>query len=133
MNREQLNKILEHLHNYSDYTEFKEKVYSIINNHLKTHREDIYKLVDDILNFVAENNISRRKIYGVLHEIILEMQKSTKYSDQIYDSLTNFLDGMDGLTHIDCLNRFHNEPDDKKLILGFIYSLKWIDQEYYQG
>lgn len=95
MTKEQLNDILASLHKYSEYISDKTNIYALLNEYKKSTREETYKLHDEITEYVNKKNISKRIFYGLLHEIVLELQKDADCSDELYDLLTNYLDGLE--------------------------------------
>lgn len=83
------------MHCYPEYNVTKINLYALIDDYRECSREKTYILHDKINEYVVSENLSKRLAYGLIHEIVLELQKDLNCSDELYDLLTNYLDGLE--------------------------------------
>jgi len=127
MTNEQLNRLRTTLRTESTYLSDKELLQALIKDKGKT-TEDINK---SILSHAIENNWSRRRLYTLLDEIVMEVQNDNKFPENLYDLLTNLLDRLEGNVASEAIIRLNNDPSDQQELSGYVRSLKWIDIDFF--
>lgn len=98
MSTDRLNEILDTLHKRNDYKVIRNKVKSIIVPYFAFNNDDdlsVYYSLDDKLNeFYKGEAISIRLLYGVLHEVLLEIRNDPNCNEKLYNFLLDHIDFM---------------------------------------
>lgn len=131
MSHSQRQKIQDLLHKSDTYTNDKEFFMTLVTKYKNVPREKTYELDNIFTDHAIKNNWSRRKLDALLHEIVLDIKTDPSYSEDIYDLLTNYLDGLEGNCSWEAVTRLNNDPVDQSELSSYARSYKWMDEDFY--
>ena len=127
MTVEQLKRMQDYLLNDDSYSWNRQKVRSCIDN--RKHNPEHISI--EILELANSYSWSRRKLYVILHEIIVEIKRDNSIPKNLYDVLTNMLDALDGNVASEAIIRLQKDPSDNNSLRNFVRSLQWVDTDYF--
>lgn len=123
--------ILKSLKRSEGYKEEKEFLSGLIAKYKSVPREKTYELDDLLTTHAVKLNWSRRKLDVMIDEIVHEIKHNSEYSSDLYDLLTNYLDGLEGNVASEAIIRLNNDPIDVGELRAYVRSGKWWDEDFY--
>lgn len=126
MTIEHLEKIKSILKQERNYLSDKGYLFSIIKD-----ENDMTHIKGAIISHAIKSNWSRRKLYALLDEIVLECKTENEFPERTYNILTNILDALDGNIATELIITLNHDPSDLHELSSYVRSLKWMDQDYY--
>ena len=123
--------ILDSLKKDVNYTNERKFLVELIGKYKTVPREKTYELHSILTSHAIEKNWGRRKLDVMIDEIVHEIKHNNEYSSDLYDLLTNYLDGLEGNVASEAIIRLNNDPLDTTELRGYVRSGKWWDEDFY--